>query len=80
MLNKEGLILELEFYDRGNRYDVNVSNHVNLICRKCGKIGDFMETAPFSSQMIEEQTGFRPEGMRFEYYGFYKKCRRRKKQ
>ena len=80
MLKKEGLIRELEFYDRDNRYDVNVSNHVNLVCRSCGKIEDFTEAVPFSSQMIEEQTGFRPEGMRFEYYGFCKKCRRRKKQ
>lgn len=75
MLKKEGLIRELEFYDRDNRYDVNVSNHVNLICRKCGKIEDFTEAVPFSSEMIEEQTGFRPEGMRFEYYGYCKNCR-----
>lgn len=80
ILKKEGLIQELEFYDRDNRYDVNVSNHVNLICRRCGKIEDFTEELPFSSEMIEEQTGFRPVGMRFEYYGFCKKCRRRKKQ
>ena len=41
MLKKEGLIQELEFYDRDNRYDVNVANHINLICKKCGKIEDF---------------------------------------
>ena len=38
IFKNEGLILELEFYDRDNRYDINVSNHINLICKKCGKI------------------------------------------
>ncbi len=80
MLKKEGLIQELEFYDRDNRYDVNLSDHINLICRKCGKIKDFTEAVHFSSETIEEKTGFRPLGMRFEYYGFCKKCRQRKKQ
>lgn len=80
MLKKEGLIKELEFYERDNRYDVNVLNHVNLICRRCGKIEDFTEAVPFSSEMIEAQTGFRPVGMRFEYYGYCKGCGDKKKR
>lgn len=80
MLKKEGLIQELEFYDRDNRYDVNVSSHINLVCRKCGKIEDFMKALPFSSEMIEKQTGFRPVGMRFEYYGYCKECRSTRKR
>ena len=75
MLKKEGLIGELEFYDRDNRYDINVRDHVNLVCRRCGKIEDFTKKLPFSTQMIEDQTGFRPVGMRFEYYGYCKNCR-----
>jgi Fe2+ or Zn2+ uptake regulation protein len=80
MLKKEGLIRELEFYDRDNRYDVNLSNHINLVCQKCGKIEDFTDAVPISSEMIEEKTGFRPEGMRFEYYGYCKGCRDKKKR
>ena len=80
MLKKEGLIRELEFYDKDNRYDITVSDHINLICRKCGKIEDFKETVPFSSGMIEAQTGFRPVGMRFEYYGYCKSCGDKKKR
>jgi Fur family transcriptional regulator, peroxide stress response regulator len=80
ILKKAGLIQELEFYDRDNRYDINVSSHINLICRKCGKIEDFMEPLPFSSEMIEGRTGFRPVGMRFEYYGYCKRCRRKKQR
>jgi Fe2+ or Zn2+ uptake regulation protein len=80
ILKKEGLIQELEFYERDNRYDINVSNHINLICKGCGKIDDFAEELPFSSELIEEQTGFRPVGMRFEYYGYCKRCLHRKKR
>ena len=79
MLKNEGLLRELEFYDRDNRYDVTIEDHINLICKKCGKIEDFMEALPFSSEAILEQTGFRLEGMRFEYYGYCKKCRQKKK-
>jgi Fur family transcriptional regulator, peroxide stress response regulator len=80
MLKKEGLIRELEFYDRSNRYDITVSDHINLVCKKCGKIEDFTKTLPFYSEMIEEKTGFRPETMRFEYYGYCKKCRSKLRQ
>ena len=52
ILKKEGLIQELEFYDRDNRYDVNVSSHINLVCRKCGKIEDLAEPLPISSETV----------------------------
>ena len=80
MMKKEGLIRELEFYEKDNRYDITVSDHINLICKKCGEIEDFTKKLPFSSQMIEDHTGFRPEEMRFEYYGYCKGCRDKKKQ
>lgn len=77
ILKKEGLIQELEFYDRGNRYDINPLNHIHLICRQCGKVEDLFEPLPFSSERIEDQTGFQAVGMRFEYYGYCKRCRHR---
>jgi Fe2+ or Zn2+ uptake regulation protein len=78
MLKKEGLIHEIEFYDRDNRYDVNVSNHINLICKKCGKIADLTGVLPFSAEAVEIRTGFQPVGMRYEYYGYCKECRRKR--
>ncbi|HTP65610.1 MAG TPA: Fur family transcriptional regulator [Geobacteraceae bacterium] len=80
ILKKEGLIREIEFYDRDNRYDVNVSNHLNLICKQCGKIEDFMMTVPVPPKVIEHKTGFKPSHMRFEYYGFCRDCRNKKKK
>lgn len=78
MMKKEGLIRELEFYDRDNRYDNNASDHINLVCTKCWKITDFMGDLPSFSKAVEKETGFRPVNMRFEYYGHCKECQARK--
>ena len=74
MLKKEGLIRELEYYDTDNRYDINVSNHINLVCTKCRKINDFTGALPSFSKVEEKETGFKPARMRFEYYGICRKC------
>jgi Fur family peroxide stress response transcriptional regulator len=76
MLKKEGLIQELEFYDTDNRYDINVSDHINLVCTRCGKIADFMSDVPSFSKSVEKETGFKPSRMRFEYYGICRNCAR----
>jgi Fur family peroxide stress response transcriptional regulator len=78
ILKKEGLIKELEFYDRDNRYDVNVEHHINLICRKCGKIKDFPGELPYSYTQVQQKTDFQPVSMRYEYYGYCKECRRKR--
>lgn len=80
LLKKEGLLRELEFYDRENRYDVTVTDHVNLICNKCGKISDFPGELPVSAEAVETTTGFQPVRMRFEYYGYCRACRSRRKK
>jgi Fe2+ or Zn2+ uptake regulation protein len=79
MLKKEGLIRELEFYDRDNRYDINVSNHINLICRGCGKIEDFHDKLAVPAKRVESKTGFWIQEMRFEYYGLCKECQLRRR-
>jgi len=78
MLKKEGLLRELEFYDQDNRYDVTTADHINLICKKCGKIADFPGELFFSADAVEKRTGFQPVAMRFEYYGYCKDCRRKR--
>jgi len=75
MLKREGLLRELEFYDRDNRYDITVADHINLICRKCGKIKDFPGGLPYSYAQVKQKTDFQPVAMRYEYYGYCKVCR-----
>ncbi|HXX53625.1 MAG TPA: Fur family transcriptional regulator [Thermodesulfovibrionales bacterium] len=76
MMKKEGLLREIDFYDRDNRYDTNILDHINLVCTKCGRITDFMGDMPSFSKAVEKETGFKPASMRFEYYGYCKECRR----
>ena len=78
MLKKEGLLRELEFYNQDNRYDVTVDDHINLICKKCGKIEDFPGKLPYSYTQVQQKTDFQPVGMRYEYYGYCKDCRRKR--
>jgi len=74
-LKRAGLIRELEFTDLDNRYEGDVSDHLNLVCRGCGKIEDFPAASPVPLSDIEKRTGFRVEGVRLEYYGYCRKCR-----
>jgi len=78
MLKEEGLLRELEFYDQDNRYDVTVTDHINLICKKCGKIEDFPGELPYSYTQVQQKTDFQPVAMRYEYYGYCKDCRRKR--
>ena len=78
ILKKEGLIQELEFYDQDNRYDINISNHINLICKKCGRIEDLSGGISLSYMQIQQKTDFQPIAMRYEYYGYCKECRRKR--
>jgi Fur family peroxide stress response transcriptional regulator len=74
MLKNEGLIRELEYYDMDNRYEINVSDHINLVCTRCRKITDFTGNVPSFSKAVEKETGFKPASMRFEYYGICRNC------
>jgi len=74
MLKQEGLLRELEYYDMDNRYDINVSDHINLVCTKCKKIADFMRDLSSFPKSVEKKSGFKPAKMRFEYYGICRKC------
>lgn len=74
MMKKEGLIRELEYYHKDNRYEINISDHINLVCTRCGKITDFTGKVPSFSKAVEKETGFKPARMRFEYYGICRNC------
>jgi len=74
MMKREGLIRELEYYDMDNRYEINVSDHINLVCTKCRKITDFTGNVPSFAKAVEKETGFRSARMRFEYYGICRNC------
>jgi len=73
-LKRAGLIKELEFDDRDSRYEGDVSDHLNLVCQRCGAIEDFHAVLPVPAERIEKRTGFKVSGVRLEYYGHCRRC------
>ena len=78
-LSRHRMIKTLEFDRMENRFEGNTSNHLNLICLRCGSIEDYMKPLPVSSEEVEKQTGFRSHDVRFEYYGYCRECQRKMK-
>lgn len=79
LFKKDGSLKELEFYDMENRYESNVTDHLDLICLGCGKIVDYVEEVPIPIERVERKTGFAVDRIRFEYYGYCKKCRKKQR-
>jgi Fur family peroxide stress response transcriptional regulator len=75
-MKRAGLIKELEFANLDNRYEGDISDHLNLVCRRCGEIIDFPTPLPPALKDVEKKVGFRGDCVRFEYYGYCRKCRR----
>ncbi len=75
IMKRAGLIKELEFDDRDSRYEGDISDHLNLVCKGCGKIEDFRSPKPVPLEKVEKKTGFKTESARFEYYGLCRECR-----
>jgi Fe2+ or Zn2+ uptake regulation protein len=78
LFKSEGAIKELEFYDRENRYESDVSDHLDLVCLGCGRIVNYNEPIPMLKERVEKKTGFVMNRMRYEYYGYCKRCRQKK--
>ena len=76
ILKKERLLKEIEFYDKPNKYDSFLDEHINLICLKCNKIEDLNVKVPISYDMIAKKSGFKPVDSRLEYYGYCKRCKK----
>ena len=73
-LSRLGLIKFLEFDRVENRYDANLEEHVNLVCRQCGKIEDYRIPPSIEPKDIAKKTGFQVMDARMEYYGYCRDC------
>jgi len=72
-----GLIKQLEFDRMENRYDVDLSDHINLICQRCGKIIDCPVPAPLEPRDIARKSGFVVTDIRMEFHGYCRDCLKR---
>src|SRR5512145_2816709 len=69
-----GIIKTLQFDSLENRYDCNLQEHLNLICKRCGKILDYKVHSLADQREIAKETGFLVEDTRLECYGYCRNC------
>ncbi len=60
-----------------NRYETNLSQHINLICDICGKIRDMAGGLTVNSEEVLHRFGFQVLDSRMEYHGVCSACRDR---
>lgn len=75
--SENGLIRQLEFDRMENRYDVDLLDHVNLICNRCGKIFDYAIPASLEPRDIARKSGFVVTETRLEFHGYCRDCLKR---
>lgn len=78
--SQQGLIKSLEFDRMENRYEGNLEEHFNLICRRCGKIVDYSLLSSIEAKDIARKAGFVVTDVRMEYYGYCRKCNKNVKE
>jgi len=75
--SESGLIRQMEFDRMENRYDVDLSDHVNLICKRCGRVVDYSIPATLEPKNIVRKSGFVVTNTRIEFHGYCRDCLKR---
>ena len=77
LLTKIGLLQELGFNGGSSRYDPNISPHLNIVCKNCGKIQDYESESvmEFLSQ-IDKELKHRIIGQNLEIYTYCDQCKK----
>ena len=76
-LSKNGIIKMLEFDKMENRYEGNITDHINLICKGCNKIMDYKVPISIDSKEVARKARFWVIDTRLEYYGYCQECRKK---
>jgi len=76
-LSTQGIIKMLEFDKMENRFETNMTDHINLVCKGCKKILDYKPAFIIDANEIAKQCRFRVTDSRFEYYGYCQECRKK---
>jgi len=75
-LSRLGIIKMLEFDKMENRYEGNITAHVNLICKGCRKIMDYKLPVSINPKEVARKARFWVVDTRLEYYGYCQNCRK----
>jgi Fur family peroxide stress response transcriptional regulator len=83
ILQKNGLIQELNVGDGSLRFDANTRLHAHVYCKSCGRVAD-VENFSFEqlqNQQIREniaaETGFHVSAVQLYFYGLCSHCRQK---
>jgi len=76
-LSRHGIIKMLEFDKMENRYEGNVTDHINLVCKECHDIIDYRAPILVDSKEVIRKARFWVTDTRLEYYGYCQKCRKK---
>jgi Fur family peroxide stress response transcriptional regulator len=68
------LIKEIDFEHAENRYDTNLTPHLNLVCVRCASIEDIDIELPLSPTEISRKSNFKTMSYRLEFMGLCAKC------
>ncbi|MFV9511373.1 Fur family transcriptional regulator [Tepidibacillus sp. LV47] len=75
VFKEANLIQELSFGDNSSRFEINISKHYHIICKKCGRIEDFSYPCIMDIEKIaEEKTRYKIDSHCVEVYGFCQDC------
>lgn len=77
LLKAQGLILEIDFGARDNRYDIlRPYPHPHAVCTRCGAVADPSDPdlAALTAQVARD-TGFEITSHRLDFFGLCPKCR-----
>ena len=76
-LSKHGIIKMLEFDKMENRYEGNITDHINLVCKECHGITDYKIPISIDTREVTKKARFWVTDTRLEYYGYCQKCRKK---
>jgi Fur family peroxide stress response transcriptional regulator len=73
-LSRHGIIKLLEFDAMENRYDMDTTPHVNVVCKQCKKILDYEFPIVINRRAVLKKLRFLVTDSRFEFYGYCEDC------
>ncbi len=76
-LAKHRIIKLLEFDAMENRYELDITPHVNVVCKQCKRILDYELPFLINSAAVLKRLRFLVTDSRFEFYGYCEDCRKR---
>lgn len=77
ILLDQNLIQKIESGSSFDRFDGNTSNHYHFICQECGSVSDLpLQEMPELNQLINDNTSYKTEKHRLDFYGICPECRK----